>query len=325
LLAGRERAQPLRIILSCPGDARRRFVCPALFVREQHNRCPSDSPGEPGLSGAAGLIDYIKLQALTIAFDQHHRCYIRSMSTLGWIIGSGLLMSAIALVGSVTLILKAQTLQRILLPLVAFAAGSLIGGAFFHMIPAGIAQYGNRTSFYVWILAGFSAFFALEQLFHWHHCHRASATCKKPLTYLILIGDGLHNFIGGLAIAGTFIVDIRLGIMAWLAAAAHEIPQELGDFGVLVHGGWDKRKALLFNVLSALTFLLGGLLSYAVSFNIDIAFLIPFAAGNFLYIGASDLVPEVKEHKQLGANVVNFIAFIFGLALMLAIKLVLEP
>ncbi len=157
------------------------------------------------------------------------------MSTLAWIVGSSLLMSAIALVGSVTLFLKEETLQRIILPLIAFAAGSLIGGAFFHMIPAGIAQSGNNTVFYVWILAGFSAFFALEQLLNWRHCHRASENYKRRLTYLILIGDGLHNFIGGLAIAGIFITDIRLGIMAWLAAAAHEIPQELGDFGVLIH------------------------------------------------------------------------------------------
>jgi zinc and cadmium transporter len=247
------------------------------------------------------------------------------MSTLTWIIGSSLVMSAIAMVGSVTLVLKEETLQRIILPLVAFAAGSLIGGAFFHMIPAGIAKSGNTTGFYVWILAGFSVFFALEQFLHWHHCHRASANCKRPLTYLILIGDGLHNFIGGLAIASIFIADIRLGIMAWLAAAAHEIPQELGDFGVLIHGGWEKRKALMFNVLSSLTFLAGGLFAYVASFNFDVSFLIPFAAGNFLYIGASDLVPEVKGHENLRINIVNFLAFMSGLALMLVIKLALEP
>ena len=115
-------------------------------------------------------------------------------------------MSAIALVGSVTLFLREETLQRIILPLVAFAAGSLIGGAFLHMIPAGIVKYEGNDTFYLWILAGFIVFFALEQMLHWHHCHRAAASCKQPLTYLILVGDGLHNFIGGLAIAGTFII-----------------------------------------------------------------------------------------------------------------------
>jgi len=246
------------------------------------------------------------------------------MSPLTWIIGSSLLMSTIALVGSVTLLLKKSTLDRIILPLVSFAAGSLIGGAFFHMIPAGITEMGNTTTFYCWILAGFTVFMALEQLLHWHHCHRAGADCKKPLTYLILIGDGLHNFIGGLAIAGTFLIDIRLGIMTWLAAAAHEIPQELGDFGVLIHGGWSKGKALFFNVLSALTFLLGGLVAYTVSFNINIAFLIPFAAGNFIYIAASDLVPEISKHENLKENAVNLMAFVFGVGLMLIIKILLE-
>lgn len=242
------------------------------------------------------------------------------MITLGWIVLGGLLMSAIALVGTVILFLKTATLEKIALPLVSFAAGSLIGGAFFHMIPAGLAQYGDTGSFYVWLLAGFTSFFALEQLLHWHHCHRATAQCKQPLTYLILIGDGLHNFIGGLAIAGTFLIDIRVGIMAWLAAAAHEVPQELGDFAVLLHGGWTKGKALLFNVLSATSFLLGGVLAYVVSFNVNVDFLIPFAAGNFIYIGASDLVPEVNKHDNVKANVVHFAAFVTGLALMGGIR-----
>jgi zinc and cadmium transporter len=246
------------------------------------------------------------------------------MSTLSWIIVSSLVMSAIALVGSATLILKPETLERLLLPLVSFAAGSLIGGAFFHMIPTGIADMGNTTAFYCWLLAGFTVFLALEQLLHWHHCHRAASECKKPLTYLILIGDGLHNFIGGLAIAGIFLVDIRLGIMAWLAAAAHEIPQELGDFGVLIHGGWGKGKALLFNFISALTFLLGGLVAYVTSFNFNVSFLIPFAAGNFIYIGASDLVPEVSKHGDLRVNAINLLAFIAGISLMLVVKLAFE-
>jgi len=235
-------------------------------------------------------------------------------------------MSAIALVGSVTLVLSEQTLKRILMPLVAFAAGSLLGGAFFHMIPAGLAAgLGDETTVYTLIVAGFAVFFGLEQFLHWHHCHRAETSCKQPLTYLILIGDGLHNFLGGLAVASTFVIDIRLGIVTWLAAAAHEVPQELGDFGVLVHGGWDRRQALFYNVLSALTFLIGGLVAYFASFRLDVSFLVPFAAGNFIYIAASDLIPEVKAHANLRANVVHFAVFVVGAALMLLVKVALEP
>ena len=226
-------------------------------------------------------------------------------------------MSVIALLGGFTLFLRDTTLQSITLPLVAFAAGSLLGGAFFYMIPAGIENLGNSVATFCWVVAGFTTFFALEQLLHWHHCHRADTECKKPLTYLILIGDGLHNFIGGLAIAGTFLVDIRLGIMAWLAAVAHEIPQELGDFGVLIHGGWGKYRALVFNVLSALTFLAGGLIAYGLSFNFNIAFLVPFAAGNFIYIGATDLVPEVNKHDDLRKNILHFAAFSVGIVVIL--------
>lgn len=242
------------------------------------------------------------------------------MGALAWIVVSGLAMSGIALVGGLTLFLKDSTLQKITLPLVAFAAGSLLGGAFFYMIPASIDTMGNSIVPFCWIVAGFTTFFALEQLLHWHHCHRAEASCKKPLTYLILIGDGLHNFIGGLAIAGTFLVDIRLGIMTWLAAVAHEVPQELGDFGVLIHGGWSKLNALAFNVLSALTFLLGGLIAYTMSFNFDISFLVPFAAGNFIYIGATDLVPEVNKHTGFKNNLIHFFAFVSGILVILVTR-----
>jgi zinc and cadmium transporter len=241
-----------------------------------------------------------------------------------WIIGSGLLMSAIALVGSVTLVLSERALQIILLPLVAFAAGSLLGGAFFHMLPVGLAAGMSDVTVYALILAGFTTFFGLEQFLHWHHCHRADTACKQPLTYLILIGDGLHNFLGGLAVAGAFLIDIRVGVVAWIAAAAHEIPQELGDFGVLVHGGWEKREALFYNLMSALTFLVGGLVAYAASFRLDVSFLVPFAAGNFIYIGASDLIPEVKAHADLKSSIIHFSAFGLGVTLMLVIRLGLE-
>jgi zinc and cadmium transporter len=229
-----------------------------------------------------------------------------------WIVLGGVVMSAIALVGNITLVLRPSTLEKVLLPLVAFAAGSMIGGALFHMLPASLVNLSAQTTF-AWVAAGFAFFFALEQFLHWHHCHRASAQCRKPLTYLVLVGDGLHNFLGGLAIAGVFLVDIRLGIAAWLAAAAHEVPQELGDFAVLIHGGWKRRSALLFNLLSGSTFLVGGLVAYAGSKHFEVGWLVPLAAGNFLYIGASDLVPEVNKGHSLGTSIVHFACFLGGL------------
>jgi zinc and cadmium transporter len=243
------------------------------------------------------------------------------MTTFLWILTGGILMSAIALVGSVTLVLSEETLKKILLPLVALAAGTLLGGALFHMIPASVDKLGNQLSIYLWILVGFAVFFALEQFLHWHHCH--SVPCehrRRPLTYLILVADGLHNFIGGLAVAGAFLIDVRIGISAWLAAAAHEVPQELGDFGILVHGGWGKGRALAYNFLSALSFVVGGLVAYAASLTLDVTFLLPFAAGNFIYIAAADLIPEVKHEESLARGGLHFLSFVIGLALLLAVR-----
>jgi zinc and cadmium transporter len=242
--------------------------------------------------------------------------------TLFWIIGSGLLMSLLSLVGITTLALSEKNLHRILLPLVALSAGSLLGGALFHMIPESIEKIGAGLSVYIYVAGGFTFFLLLEQFLHWHHCHREEAHCKKPQTYLILVGDGIHNFIGGIAVAGTFLIDIRLGISTWLAAAAHEVPQELGDFGVLVHGGWSRKKALFWNFLSALTFLLGGLLTYILSFSDWIYYLIPFAAGNFIYIGASDLIPEVNKHESFSRNILHFCCFCIGLLILLGLRVI---
>jgi zinc and cadmium transporter len=232
-------------------------------------------------------------------------------------------MSTIALVGSVTLVLQESTLKKMILPLVALAAGTLLGGALFHMIPASVEALGNHIWVYVWIMVGFALFLGLEQFLHWHHCHRAPSE-HRPLTYLILIADGVHNFIGGLAVAGAFLIDIRVGISAWLAAAAHEVPQELGDFGILVHGGWQKGSALVYNFLSALTFLLGGLVAYAASRTIDVTFLLPFAAGNFIYIAAADLIPEIKHETSVKLNVVHFVSFVVGIALLLGVRFLFE-
>lgn len=242
------------------------------------------------------------------------------MSPLAWIVLSGFGMSVIALIGGAMLFVKQATLDRLVMPLVAFSAGSLLGGAFFHMLPAALGGASDPISVLAWTLIGFTVFFALEQFLHWHHCHRAVADCKQPLTYLVLIGDGLHNLLGGLGVGAVFLTDVRLGLAAWLAAAAHEVPQELGDFGVLIHGGWSRRRALLFNFLSALTFLVGGMIAWAASATVDVSFLVPFAAGNFIYIAASDLVPEVNKHAGPRVNLVLFACFVLAVGLLWAIR-----
>jgi zinc and cadmium transporter len=236
-----------------------------------------------------------------------------------WIVAGGFLMSAIAMVGGLTTFLRPAALERLLLPMVALAAGTLLGGAFFHMIPEGMKALEPLVA-NAWLIGGFCTFLALEQFLQWHHTHRPPVEARPPFTYLILIGDGVHNFIGGLAIASTFLLDPRAGVVAWLAAAAHEVPQELGDFGVLVHGGWPRRRALLWNVLSALTFPVGGVVAYVVSLRLEIAHLVLFGAGNFVYLAASDLIPEIKARRvNPGAAAVLFACFAAGLLLMFAL------
>lgn len=159
------------------------------------------------------------------------------MDSLVWIIVGGFLMSAIAMVGSLTTMLQPRAVERMLLLLESLAAGTLLGGAFFHMIPEGSDSL-TRLDAAAWLVGVFSVFLGLEQFLHWHHAHRASAETRKPVTYLVLMGDAVHNFLGGLGIASTFLINPQAGVLAWIAAAVHEVPQELGDFGILVHGGW---------------------------------------------------------------------------------------
>jgi zinc and cadmium transporter len=234
-------------------------------------------------------------------------------------------MSAIALVGGVTTLLRPATLEGLLLPLVALAAGTLFGGAFFHMIPEGTAALEPLAAA-VWLVGGFTAFLGLEQFLHWHQSHGAPTEVRKPVTYLVLIGDAIHNFLGGLGIASTFLINPSAGVVAWIAAVAHEVPQELGDFGILVHGGLPRRHALLWNLASALTFPVGAVLAYFASHRFEVAGLVLFGAGNFIYIAASDLVPEIKSHRSLGGAAMHLGFFMIGLALTLFLAYALhEP
>lgn len=246
------------------------------------------------------------------------------MSLFLWVLASTLVVSLISLIGVLVLFFKDELLKKIVLWLVAFSAGSLIGGAFLHMIPEAIDQFSNNSLVFIWVVIGFSIFFLLEQFIHWHHCHTLECQHKeytKPTAYLILMADGLHNFIDGLAIAGAFIVDVRIGLITAVVVATHEIPQELGDFGVLIHSGWKKSRALLFNLISGLTAVLGGLIAYYLSQNINVDFLLPLSAGGFIYIASSDLIPEVKHDTRIKTNIAHFSAFILGILLVVAVGL----
>jgi zinc and cadmium transporter len=248
---------------------------------------------------------------------------VAKLSSLGWILIGGLLMSLVAMVGAITLLLPPKQLQVLLMPLVSLAAGSLLGGALFHMLPEGMAAMEPRRGS-LYIAAGFTLFLAMEQFLRWHHSHRSVApsstsTPHQPVAILILLGDALHNFIGGLGIASTFLMNPSAGVAAWCAAVAHEVPQELGDFAILLHSGWTARAALRWNFISALTFPLGAMLAWLIAQSLPVAGLALFASGNFLYIAASDLVPEIKANSSLRSATISFGWFCAGLILMLAL------
>jgi zinc and cadmium transporter len=242
------------------------------------------------------------------------------MPTLVWVLAAGVAMSLLALSGSLTLLLSERTFKQLVLPLVALAAGSLVGGALFHLLPQAVASLGNRLAVYGWLAAGLFGFFLLEQYLHWHHCHRPLGA-HRPLGYLILVADALHNLIGGLAIGAAFVTDLRLGVVTWLVAAAHEVPQELGDFGILVHSGWRRRSALAYNLASASTVLVGAVAAYALAGQVQVAVLLAFAAGNFLYIALADLVPELTTSPAPHDKAIHTLGFALGLVLLLLIAL----
>mgnify|MGYP005831059385 CR=1 FL=1 len=247
------------------------------------------------------------------------------MTPLLWIILSTFMISLIAWIGCLSLFIKESVIDKILLLLVALSAGGLMGGAFLHLLPEAISEVGSDPSsilsLFSYLLAGFCTFLVMEQFIEWYHEHY-NLHCKKPVSYLVLFSDLVHNFIDGLVVSGSFIVGIDLGLATTLAITLHEIPQELGDFAILVYGGFKKRNALLFNYASAVTSILGGIIGYylsAIVSNLAI-FLVSFSAGSFIYIAASDLIPEIKHSIGLGRNLTHFFTFLLGILLMYLLK-----
>jgi len=256
------------------------------------------------------------------------------METLLYIILATLAVSLMSFLGVVVLMFSKKVLDKILLVLVALAGGGLMGGAFLHLLPESIESIGHDAGslqkIFLFVIVGFVLFLLIEQFLHWHHHHHVHEHAgaheqphnKKPMSYLIIFGDGVHNLIDGLIIAASFIVSPEVGIITTVAVALHEIPQEIGDFGVLIYGGFKKAKALLFNFLSGLTAVVGGVIGYlfAESAESAILYLLPIAAGGFIYIAASDLVPEIKHGDKGKRLALNFVVFLIGIGLMFVLK-----
>ncbi len=240
-------------------------------------------------------------------------------------LGSTLLVSLIALIGIFTLAVHETKLQKILILLVSFASGALIGDTFIHLLPETVEEFGFSLSTSAYILTGILTFFVLEKFIHWHHCHTPGDQHHKSLVATNLVGDMLHNLTDGLFIASSYLVDTKLGIATTIAVVLHEIPQELGDFGVLIHGGLHKNKAILFNFIAAL-FAMGGavigLLIGGVNENF-LQFILPFTAGAFIYIAHTDLFPEIhKESQHAKTSLLQLVMILAGIGTMLLLLLV---
>ncbi len=238
---------------------------------------------------------------------------------LYYTLGSVLIVSLISFVGLFALVSNTKKLNKIIIYLVSFAAGALLGDVFIHLIPELIEEnsFTLKTSFF--ILGGILLFFVIEKIVHWQHCHiPQNKKHAHPFAITNLVGDGVHNFLDGLIIGASYLVNIPIGVATTIAVIFHEIPQEIGDLGVLIHGGFSRKKALLFNFLSALTAIAGGIIAVLAS-NVMPSiteYLIPIAIGGFIYIASSDLIPELHKNFETKKSILQIIALIAGIAVM---------
>ncbi len=236
---------------------------------------------------------------------------------LALILISTFLVSAISLVGIVFLTLNEKWFRRVLIILVSFASGTLLGGAFFHLIPEAINESNESSQqLFIALSVGLLIFFLLEKSL-WRHCHEREKCPVHPFSYLNLIGDGVHNFIDGIIIAMGFMASPLQGFVITLAVTAHEIPQEIGDFSILIYGGFSRAKAIGYNFLTALTAMLGALFAYfGASIIPPIPYMLMFAAGGFIYIATTDLMPELHKERSIKRSIIQFIVLTIGLFLM---------
>jgi len=243
---------------------------------------------------------------------------------MAWIYAftSVLAVSLISLVGVFTLSVQEKKLRRIILYLVSFAVGALFGDALIHLLPEAFSQIKSQLAVSLLVLSGVIVLFVLEKFIYWRHCHVLdSEKHYHPVVVMNLVGDFAHNLLDGIIIGASYAVSIPLGIATTVAVILHEIPQEIGDFGVLIHGGLSVRKALVFNFLSATAALFGVFLVFAIGSYVKdfFQYLLPLTAGGFLYIAGSDLIPELKHETKIAASLGQLLAIIFGIAVSAAL------
>jgi zinc and cadmium transporter len=234
------------------------------------------------------------------------------------------IVSIVSFIGALFLFFSPETMKKIVMFLVSLSAGALLADATLHLIPEAIAEQGLSFSVWAWFMGGILVFFILEKIIHWHHCHLDPDHCDmtKTIGVVNLIGDGFHNFIDGAVIAGSFLISIPLGIATTVAVVAHEIPHEIGNFGVLIHAGYARGRALFLNFISALVAVAGALVTLLISSGgISLTdYIIPFTAGNFVYIATTDLIPELKHETKLTKSVQQLVGILLGIGIMLLLK-----
>lgn len=232
---------------------------------------------------------------------------------------------SVALVSAIPLVVvpffprDPRRMRRLVRGLVSFAVGAMLGSAVLDLLPEANARLGDRTAAPL-ILIGFVAFFALEKLVraHAHLAGEGEAHQVQPMAVLNLVGDAVHNAVDGMAIAATYLASTSLGVATTVAVVLHEIPQELGDYGVLVFGGFTFRRAVLYNVLTALTAFAGAGVVLVVGAHVAglAAWLLPVAAGSFIYIAAADLVPALHREHRWAHDLLQIALIVLGMALL---------
>ena len=243
------------------------------------------------------------------------------LETLVYTLVSVLIISVLSLIGAITLSLKREKLNHVLLYFISFSAGALFGDALIHLLPEAVKESGFSLNISLYILLGIIISFIVEKIIHWRHCHIQTKEHVHPFALMNLFGDAVHNLLDGVIIGASYIAGIPLGIATTLAVIFHEIPQEIGDFGVLLKGGFSVPKALTFNFLTALTSVIGAILALLLSSYINglTNFLVASAAGGFIYIAGSDLIPELHKERKISGSTIQLITFILGIAIMVAL------